>query len=58
MMTKKDYVRAAEICRDEYAGDRNVMHAFIDLFTDDNPRFDVERFVIACEPEIGKKRQK
>jgi hypothetical protein len=34
------------------------MHSFIDLFTDDNPRFDVERFVIACEPEVGKKRRR
>jgi len=58
MMTKKDYIRAAEICRDDYAGDRNVMNAFIELFTGDNPSFDVERFALACEPEVGLRRRR
>jgi hypothetical protein len=51
MMTKKDYVRAAEICRDDYGSDEHVVKAFVDFFTGDNPRFDVERFVEACMPE-------
>ena len=50
MMTKKDYIRAAEICRDEYGSDSNVAHAFADLFAEDNPRFDEERFFEACRP--------
>lgn len=51
MMTKKDYVRAAEIIRRDYGSDRNVIGAFVDFFVDDNSRFDEERFVEACMPE-------
>jgi hypothetical protein len=51
MMTKKDYVRAAEICKDDFDSDEHVVKAFVDFFTGDNPRFDVERFVEACMPE-------
>jgi hypothetical protein len=54
MMTKKDYVRAAEICKDDYDSDANVVRAFVDFFTGDNPRFDVERFVEACMPEASR----
>lgn len=58
MMTKKDYIRAAEICRLDYAGDRKVMYAFIDLFHGDNPNFDAERFAQACEPKDDKRRRR
>ena len=49
MMTKKDYIRAAEIIRDDYLSDRNVIAAFVDFFAEDNPNFDEERFVEACK---------
>jgi hypothetical protein len=65
MMTKKDYIRAAAITRTYYqqagsnarmlGGADNVRDAFISLFQSDNPRFDVERFRTACEPETVKK---
>lgn len=56
MMTKKDYIRAAEIIREraqEYPAGHLVLKelttAFIVLFKDDNPRFDVFRFHEACQ---------
>jgi ABC-type sulfate transport system substrate-binding protein len=48
-LTKKHYIRAAEICREVYGGDPKVTQAFVDLFLDDNPRFDTDRFRAACE---------
>jgi hypothetical protein len=50
-MTKKDYEKAAGIVRalGVNAESRAVVTAaFIALFSDDNPRFDKERFIIAC----------
>lgn len=47
-MTRKDYIRAAEIIRDDYLSDRNAINAFVDFFVEDNPSFDVERFIEAC----------
>lgn len=43
-MTKKDYIRAAGIIK-AGGGDRNVTEAFVAFFKDDNPRFDIERFL-------------
>ena len=52
-MTKKHFEKAARIARDTNEFDRPaVVHAFVELFVDDNPRFDVGRFRVACEPEI------
>ena len=58
MMSKKDYVRAAEIVR-RYAPRDNadienivrkeMTDGFIEFFYGDNPNFDVERFRAACE---------
>ena len=58
MMTKKDYIRAAECVRNAHmplgAGPTNAMHrdmlrdAFVAFFQGDNPRFDVARFTLAC----------
>lgn len=55
-MTKKDYEAAAVIVQaiqqegasGEEAG--IVVGAFMRLFRDDNPRFDVARFARACVP--------
>lgn len=58
MMTKKDYVRAAEIIRRDYMSDANVVRAFVDFFVDDNPRFDEERFIEACMPEVSRARRR
>lgn len=52
-MTKKDYIKAAEIVvehgklKNLYAK-RAMTDAFITLFQDDNPRFDRVRFLSAC----------
>jgi len=49
-MTKKDYIRAAEICRLSHGSDPRVIQAFVEFFHGDNPRFDEDRFVEACRP--------
>ena len=53
-MTRKDYIKAAEIARWQFShGEAKVFigirEAFVELFRGDNPRFDVERFRAACE---------
>jgi hypothetical protein len=52
-MTKKDYIRAAEIIRaaEMTKHERALMvSAFCELFRGDNPRFDDARFIAACDP--------
>lgn len=55
-MTKKDYQKAAEIVHQvsyTYDGDpmiaKIVMESFEKLFSNDNPRFDKNRFREACK---------
>jgi hypothetical protein len=53
-MSKKDYERAATIVRatkrfDATETRRIVIDAFIELFRDDNPRFNVNQFRKACD---------
>ncbi len=52
-MTKKDYEKAAEIVRSFIPAGRwqAPQEAFIELFSGENPRFDVERFRKACMPK-------
>ena len=48
-MTKKHFIAAAAIVRDSDADVRQALAgAFIDLFGEFNPRFDRERFLVAC----------
>lgn len=58
-MTKRDYRRAAGIVRAHMLGASTpsqrriatfIREAFIEFFTGDNSRFDVESFTKACEP--------
>ena len=63
MMTRKDYIRAAEIVRE--TGRRIGMNAadyqraaFLEFFKGDNPAFDRERFNEACEPPAPPKNVK
>ena len=51
-MTKKDYIKAAEIVRAiKSLHDRTVvMYGMAELFQSDNPRFDPDRFKAACDP--------
>lgn len=54
MMSRKDYEKAAEIVRTYRAGGDDytaITGAFVALFTNDNPRFDVDRFHKACQPK-------
>jgi hypothetical protein len=53
MMTRKDYVKTAEILSDvSDVVDDVVLYAiakdFADYFSQDNPRFDANRFFNAC----------
>lgn len=52
MMTKKDYIRAAESIRARewvlLADRESAVRAFVAFFQGDNPRFDVARFTLAC----------
>ena len=53
MLTKKHYIRAAEIVRE--SGASGAAHSALveglsRFFRDDNPRFDFERFARACDP--------
>jgi len=55
-MTKKDYLRAAEVIRTELwvrnDDERELLvGTFIDFFQGDNPRFNEERFRKACQNE-------
>jgi len=54
-MTKKDYIRAAEIIR-EYGSQERMIEAFIEFFVGDNPAFNVDRFVEAASPPEGQPR--
>ena len=57
MMTKKDYIRAADIVRAHFEARPRVMpvealtETFVAFFRGDNPRFDVDRFREACRGE-------
>jgi hypothetical protein len=55
-MTKKDYIKAAEIVANtkwdskvKPAERQRMADAFVRLFQGDNPRFNKERFMTACE---------
>lgn len=52
MMTRKDYEKAAAIVRANPNGETGMamLAGFVEFFRDDNPRFDVSRFVDACKP--------
>ena len=53
-MTKRDYERAATIVQhfNDCGGAKYMggVDWFVELFRDDNPRFDEARFRTACEP--------
>ena len=52
-MTKKDYIRAAEIIRGTMISEpehARLVRLFGDFFRADNPKFDRERFAAACDP--------
>lgn len=56
-MTKKNYVKAANIIRKRFYKPGNKQHStmvktFVEFFKDDNPRFDEERFIFACQREV------
>jgi len=54
-MTKKDYVALAKIIRDSHMGTPNAldypkfMNDLLPFLKADNPRFDVGKFLKACE---------
>lgn len=58
-MTKKDYIKAAEIVK-FHQGSKTVKvalaHAFVEFFKGSNPRFDKERFLTAAGIGEGKSK--
>jgi hypothetical protein len=46
-MTRKDYVKIAEILRNEQA-DNNLIDSFCKMLKADNERFNTSRFINAC----------
>lgn len=51
MMTKKNYIRAAAIIKQETIPSyrETLALTFIRFFQEDNPRFDIKRFREACD---------
>lgn len=53
MMTRKDYIRVSDILNkyseilspEDFAG---IVEDFAEFFSEDNPRFDINRFIDAC----------
>jgi L-ascorbate metabolism protein UlaG (beta-lactamase superfamily) len=53
MMTKKHYIKIAEILKDQRNrpmsyGTDGLINAFCELLSEDNPRFDIQKFKEAC----------
>jgi len=48
MMTRKHYRNVAEIIRKFPHARKTLAEEFSEMFAEDNPRFDEERFYIAC----------
>lgn len=52
-MTKKDYIKAANIVKEtkhEKEAVRTLLaNSFVELFRGDNPRFNQDRFLTACD---------
>jgi hypothetical protein len=58
-MTKKDYIKAANIVRTAMWVRTNderlcLANVFVEFFRGDNARFDKERFLTACGVDDGK----
>lgn len=56
-MTKKDYIRAAEIIR-EHGSPVKMIEAFVEFFAGDNPAFDVDRFIDAASGTASPRRSR
>jgi hypothetical protein len=52
--TKKDFIRAANLCR-KYSlpHRRTACEVFVDFFKESNPHFDVEEFYVTCNVKEG-----
>lgn len=54
-MTKKDYQKAAKIIKGRAIKPKQhseMVDTFVEFFKNDNPRFDEERFIFACQREV------
>lgn len=55
-MTKKNYVKAAELIKKRTRNSKKqrstMVETFVEFFKNDNPRFDEERFIFACQREV------
>lgn len=56
MMTKKNYRKAAELIKKRAPKSKKqkdtMVDTFVEFFKNDNPRFDEERFIFACQREV------
>ena len=59
MMTRKDYVKVAEILKsfgdnveNNHSDFLNLVYDFSDMFANDNPNFQEKKFVQACGLDI------
>lgn len=52
MMTRKDYVKVAEILKsfheNNFSEFADLVYDFSDMFSDDNPNFNEDKFIEAC----------
>ena len=55
-MTKKNYQKAADLIRKRSPKSKKqkaaMVETFVEFFKNDNPRFDEERFIFACQREV------
>jgi hypothetical protein len=55
-MTKKEYEKAAALIQKRAPKSKKVrtemVQTFVEFFRNDNPRFDEERFIFACQREV------
>ena len=47
-MTRKDYIRIAEVLKEGQASE-GLVKSFAQMLKADNARFDIERFKVACK---------
>ena len=51
-LTKKHFIKIAKILKESNA-DNQLIQKFVDFFREENPKFDRERFINACDYITG-----
>lgn len=50
--TARTFSAGSQKFRQAYQASNDVEDAFVEFFRNDNPRFDEERFIFACQREV------